>query len=144
GWYRSIMANWDGGPSQGHFEQQWATDARFRNFQRLMAWDPNAPGSLRLGTEWYRSLSTNQNIAVLGVFCGFQFRGPELATVAGAGLALYGGRALILKALARAGLTALAGAAGTALGGPAAVALLAYQVYSWTKWDTTFWVTSGI
>jgi hypothetical protein len=143
GLYRSKMANMEKGPSQGHYEQQWLTDTRLRDFECLMAWGKNAPGSLQLGNEWYRSPSTNQSVSVLGVFQGFNSGGPELATLTTTAIALYTARAVLKKAMT-VGVSAVAGGAVAAVGGPVSAALLGYEMYSWTKWDTNFYLTSGV
>lgn len=127
----------DGGPSKGHMEHQYATDARFREFERIMAWDKNAPGSIMLGYDWYRSSLTDQNIFMRTKFCGFD---PGLTDVAQSGLEAYGYWAARkgLKAAAESGLKALAVELGGVVLGPLTVAVAAWEVYSWTTWDTSF------
>jgi RHS repeat-associated protein len=137
GLYRSTRANMEGGSSKGHVEGQYATDARFREFDRIMAWDKNAPGSITLGYDWYRSPLTNQNISMRTKFCGFSAGFTDYARLGLEGAALWGGRQLFSVAVKK-GVQALAVEVAGVLGGPVAVAVLGVEVYSWTTWDTGF------
>ena len=142
GLYRSRLANENGGPTQGHHENIWATDPRFRAFERIGAWEPAAPGSITLGYNWYRSAQTNQNIAVRTKFCGFKVGIGDLWDLGKDAAFYYGARGAI-KFGVKQGFKALAVALGGTISGPLGIAIGAQEVYSWTRWDTSFSLNSS-
>ena len=137
GLYRSKLANLEGGSSRGHMEHQYATDARFREFKRIMAWNKNASRSITLGFEWYRSALTGQSVFMKSRFCGFRPSLIDGGQLVLEGAALYGARQVFSAAVEK-GVQALAVEVAGVLGGPVAAALLVMEVYSWTTWDTSF------
>ncbi|MFN2219325.1 MAG: hypothetical protein ACK2UA_12015, partial [Anaerolineae bacterium] len=142
GLYRSKMANMEGGPSQGHMEHSYPTDAGFRDFSRRLAWKVDAPSSITLGYHWYRSAFTNQHVQMAEAFVGFSAGWADLGSfseVTGWWFARKG-----LVEAAKQGVKALAVELGGVLLGPATVALLGAEVYSWTTWDTTFTLNQGV
>jgi hypothetical protein len=137
GLYRSTMANREGGPSQGHLEHQYATDARFRAFERIMAWDKNATGSIMLGYDWYRSSLTNQNVSMRPKFCGVNMGLSEFYQVGGWALAARARPGIAREAMEK-GVQTVAVSLAADLGGPAAALGAALDIYSWTALDTSF------
>jgi hypothetical protein len=135
--YRSTMANREGGPSQGRLEHQYATDARFRAFERIMAWDKNASGSIMLGYDWYRSSLTNQNVSMRPRFCGVGMTLSDYYTVGVDSIAIWTARTVLRRAAAE-GMKSLAVSLVASVGGTAAAIGLGLEVYSWTAWDTSF------